>query len=116
MPERGSEKLDPENVMGSEKIEDREEKEGVFELKFDQKIVKHNLKMLFDDMEKLLLEESIGGNAGSIEIDGKKYPCAVANGYVSQTTGEIVVFGNIQDIKNPEILKNNLGITLRSLF
>ena len=75
-------------------------------------VTEHNSQMLNHDMLRLLEAESIGGNAGSIEIDGKKYSCAAANGFANPDTGEIIMFGNIQDIPR-DIVKNNIGFTLR---
>ncbi len=80
-----------------------------------KEIVQHNLKMLEKDILELLRRESMGGNAGAVEIDGKKYSCAAANGYANQETGKIAAFGNIQDI-DEEVLKNNLKFTLRVAF
>ncbi len=79
---------------------------------YDRGVVEHNLKMLKEDMWELLKEESMGGNAGSIEVNGKRYPCAAANGYANSKTGEIIIFGNIQDI-DQKIVKSNSHITLR---
>lgn len=74
--------------------------------------VLHNLDMLQHAMTKLLLVESMGGNAGAVTIDGIKYACAAANGYANPETGEIVVFGNSQNIDD-DIIKNNMEFTLR---
>ncbi len=79
----------------------------------DREIVTHNIEMLNKDMLDLLGGESIGGNAGDVEIDGKFYSCAGANGYADKKTGKIIVFGNIQDIKDKNIIENNLDFTLR---
>lgn len=81
-------------------------------LRENKKIIAYNLKMFKTDMNDLLMKESFGGNAGSIEVNGKKYSCAAANGYANSKTGEIVAFGNSQDI-DPKISKNNVQITLR---
>ncbi len=53
-------------------------------------------------MEHLLAHESIGGNAGS----WKGMPCQAANFYYSKWTGEIITFGNPQEV-SPEIKENN---------
>ncbi len=81
----------------------------------DEKIVEHNLRMLKKDMHQVLNSESIGGNAGSIEVEGKRYPCVATNGYVDSKTGEIVAFGNFQNI-DKETVKNSAEITLRISF
>ena len=75
----------------------------------------HNLDMLNKDMQELLMGESLGGNAGFVEIEGKKYSCAAANGYVNPETGKIVAFGNIQDVP-PEIVRRNIPFTLKVAF
>lgn len=64
----------------------------------EQKIVLHNLEMLNTAMQTLLSSESIGGNAGKCEIDGKRYQCAAANGFADKITGKIMAFNN--DVKN----------------
>lgn len=83
-------------------------------LEYDPKIVAHNLNMLNKDMVKLLLIESIGGNADSVEIEGKRYLCGGANGYANKNNGEIIIFGNIQDVgKNTKDNTDNSDFTLR---
>jgi len=69
----------------------------------DKEIVSHNLAMMEKDMKQLSIEESIGGNAGSVIIEGKSYDCAGLNGYADKQTGMILAFGNFQDI-SPEII------------
>ncbi len=64
----------------------------------DEDVVASNLALMRTKMIKHLNTESIGGNAGSVEIDGKCYSCAAANMYVDCATGRILVFGNIQNI------------------
>lgn len=64
--------------------------------------VDRNMLMLKDKMVRLLMDESIGGNAGKIEIDGEYFPQAAANGLVDAETGEIIVFGNPQDTRDQE--------------
>ncbi|OGN08706.1 MAG: hypothetical protein A3J46_06560 [Candidatus Yanofskybacteria bacterium RIFCSPHIGHO2_02_FULL_41_11] len=78
----------------------------------DKVVVGHNLGMLTKDMVDLLNTESIGGNAGEAEINGKKYRCGAANGFANPETGEIVVFGNIQNIPK-DIVIENVEFTLR---
>ncbi len=75
-------------------------------------IVEHNVGMLNRDMQDLLSLESIGGNAGTVEIAGKTYPCGAANGYANRETGEIVIFNNVQDVPE-EIVESNAEFTLR---
>lgn len=78
----------------------------------DTKILEHNLKMLNKEMLAFINQESFGGNAGSVEIDGKRYPCAGANGYADPRTGEIKIFGNIQNIPK-DIARENVAFSLR---
>jgi len=59
--------------------------------------IEENLEKMRSEMGELLLEESMGGNAGSVEIRGKKFPCAVANGACDTRTVKILAFGNIGD-------------------
>ena len=79
----------------------------------NEAVVAHNLEMLNRDMINLLNVESIGGNAGTADIDGKKYSCGTANGYANPQTGQIIVFDNIQDIRDKKIIEENAGFTLR---
>jgi len=76
-------------------------------------VIEHNLTMMDEDMQKLLNTESIGGNAGVVEIDGKKHSAAGANGYEKPENGEIMMFGNFQDIKDRSITEDNAKFTLR---
>lgn len=61
-------------------------------------LLKHNLKMMGSDMHRLLFSESIGGNAGAYESNGIYYSCGAANLNVNPETGEIMAFGNFQNI------------------
>ncbi|MEX2029158.1 MAG: hypothetical protein WD963_01605 [Candidatus Paceibacterota bacterium] len=76
-----------------------------------QIIIDDNLAMMKDSMQKLLMFESMGGNAGSTRIGNKHYSCAVANGYVDNQ-GKIMAFGNIQDLSQ-EIITNNNPFSFR---
>ena len=84
-------------------------------LEENTKIVESNFNMLKKDMIKLLGEESIGGNAGNIKIDGKECPCGATNGFADPATGRIVAFGNFQDL-DKEIVKQNAEFTLIIAF
>ena len=64
----------------------------------DERIISHNLDEMRSDMMRLLTVESIGGNAGFVEIGGRKLPCAAARGFADGETGEIITFGNYQNI------------------
>ena len=64
----------------------------------DERIISHNLGEMRSSMMRLLTVESIGGNAGFVEIGGRKLPCAAARGYADGETGEIMAFGNYQDL------------------
>jgi hypothetical protein len=70
-----------------------------------------NLGKLEKDMKSLLVDESFGGNAGNVEIAGKRFSCAAANGYVVREAGEVVLFTNDQmpEIELPEELKKHLA-------
>jgi len=61
-------------------------------------VVEKNLEKMTSnndgDMPPLLQEESYGGNAGF----WKGHSCAAANFHYNPQTGEIIVFGNIQDL------------------
>ena len=70
-----------------------------------QRIINNNLLSMKTNMRELLFKESIGGNAGKVEIDDKVWPCCAANGYADKETGEILVFGNTQDV-SPDIYQN----------
>lgn len=76
-------------------------------------ITAKNISMLNRDMKSLLLRESFGGNAGSIEINGERYSCAGANGYADPDTGEIIIFANIQNISDRSIIDNKTSFSLR---
>ncbi|MEW6407515.1 MAG: hypothetical protein AB1465_02385 [Patescibacteria group bacterium] len=56
------------------------------------------------EMNNLLAFESMGGNAGGVEMEGRYYPCIGMNGYFDRHTGEIKVFGNIQEV--PEEIRD----------
>ena len=88
------------------------EKISIAETGPDRVGVSHNLGMLTKDMIDLLNTESIGGNAGEAEINGKKYKCGAANGFANPETGKIVMFGNIQNIPK-DIVSENVEFTLR---
>jgi hypothetical protein len=63
-----------------------------------EQIISHNLDEMRSSMMRLLTVESIGGNAGFAEIGGRKIPCGAARGYADGKTGEIITFGNFQNI------------------
>ena len=69
----------------------------------EEAIVAGNLKKMQTEMVDLLLLESFGGNAGRYEIEGKTFPCAGANAHFNRLTGEIVAFGNLQDLVIQEV-------------
>src|SRR3989338_5608370 len=75
-------------------------------------IVAHNLQMMEEDMQILAGNESMGGNAGSLIIEGKPCSCSGLNGYADRETGRILAFGNPQNI--PQEIKNkSVGFTFR---
>jgi len=58
-------------------------------------VVRDNVRLMDTAMVGLLMTESIGGNAGSVVIDGKRYPAAGANAMVNRFSGKITGFGNM---------------------
>src|SRR3990172_6527278 len=56
----------------------------------DERIISHNFDEMRSSMMRLLTVESIGGNAGFVEIGGRKLPCAAARGFADGETGEIL--------------------------
>lgn len=72
---------------------------------YDLKIIEHNFEEIAKGGVHQLLDESLGGNAGTTELDGKEYHCCAANGYAKADTGEIIMFGNFQDV--PIDIRNN---------
>jgi hypothetical protein len=82
-----------------------EKEAGIYSVEeADEIVVQKNLKKMNGEMMELLMSESIGGNAGTVEVDGKEYVCAAANGYADRETGEIYIFENYQNI--PENIKD----------
>ena len=69
-----------------------------------EKLIAHNLDEMGSPMMRLLTVESIGGNAGFAEINGRKIPCAAARGFADAQTGEIIDFGNFQNV--PRKIRN----------
>ena len=70
----------------------------------DESILSHNLVEMRSSMMHVLTDESIGGNAGKIEIGGRTFSCAAARGFADAETGKIIAFGNYQDL--PENIRN----------
>lgn len=104
----------PENRGLEQELEQQPEIPEAEIESYDQKIIESNLKIFVEDMEKLLYEESWGGNAGVVKVDGKNRSCAAANGFIDSMTGEIVAFCNFPgDLKDPKIVKDKLQIALR---
>lgn len=71
-------------------------------------IIEQNLEKMRSpngEMRRVIKDESVGGNAGSAEIDGERFPCLGVNAFYDRQTGEIKAFGNIQSIR-PEIVDN----------
>jgi hypothetical protein len=71
--------------------------EGVPE-EIDMILQRRNYNLMNEEMVKILRTESIGGNAGTTQIGEKWFACAAANGYADSVTGEILAFGNSQDL------------------
>ncbi len=74
----------------------------------DEKIVKKNIKLMQSRKRggfiQLVLTESMGGNAGAYG----KFPNIGANFFFDPNTGEIIAFGNIQEM-SPEVREKYLG-------
>lgn len=81
----------------------------------DDPAVVHNLAQMNGPMIRLLKNESLGGNAGRANLGGRFYSCAAANGYADPLTGQIVVFGNVQDVP-PDVRAGNAAFTLKVAF
>jgi len=64
------------------------------EHEFDEAVVEVNLRRISSEMLDFLKTESMGGNAGEIEIEGKKQPLLGVNGYAERQTGVIIGFSN----------------------
>lgn len=60
--------------------------------------VSDNVAFMNDQMIKQNRSESIGGNAGAVELDGVLYPTMGANGYVDPATGRLTAFGSPQSL------------------
>jgi hypothetical protein len=73
----------------------------------DERILAHNLEEMGSAMMRLLNVESIGGNAGFVKIRGRTVPCAAARGLADVQSGEILAFGNYQDI--PKKIRDTRG-------
>ncbi len=81
----------------------------------DMILQRRNYNLMNKEMIRLLSNESMGGNAGSIQIEGKNYSCSGANLYVDSETGEIVVFGNSQDL-DPKLMEGKNLVTFKVAF
>ncbi len=77
------------------------------------RIVAENVGKMNGEMMGLLMSESIGGNAGEVDVAGKRYPAAGANALVDRMTGQIVAFGNGLSSGRKEI---DVPIILRVAF
>lgn len=64
----------------------------------EESILSHNLLQMRSSMMRVLLDESIGGNAGTVVIGGKPFSCAAARGFADAHSGKIIAFGNYQDV------------------
>lgn len=58
------------------------------------------------------MEESIGGNAGSITVGNKNILCGAVNAVIDAQSGMIVQFGNWQHL-DPEVRTQHPGVTFR---
>ncbi len=92
-----------------EKFEEEQHRESL------EEIIERNLLMMGDPLDQLRSSESLGGNAGSVVIDGKKYSCCGLNGYADKDSGEIIAFGNSQDVPR-EIIDRHRPFTFREAY
>jgi len=70
----------------------------------EEGILSHNLLQMRSSMMRVLMDESVGGNAGTIEMGGKPFSCAAARGFADAHSGKIIAFGNYQDV--PENIRS----------
>ena len=77
-----------------------------------EKIIRGNVHTIDMQLRSLLSSESIGGNAGRVVIDGTRFNCGGANGFLNPATGEILIFENIQNVPL-EIRKRGTEFTFR---
>ncbi len=71
----------------------------------EEEVLKRNSELLEGRFREVVGEESVGGNAGSVRINGKNFGCAAANGMANPDTGELLVFGNSQNLTAKERAK-----------
>ena len=64
----------------------------------EEAILSHNLLQMRSSMTRVLMDESVGGNAGTIEMGGKRFSCAAVRGFADAHSGKIIAFGNYQDV------------------
>ena len=81
----------------------------------DDAVVASNLAEMDGPMMRLLETESIGGNAGRVKLGGTYYACAAANGYSDPQSGQIVQFGNSQNVSQ-DILDTCAAFTVRVAY
>lgn len=79
--------------------------EGLQNEELEIQVPQENLRIMNSLMQDTLYRESVGGNAGSVQIEGVAYSCAAANFYINKETGKIVIFGNFQSI--PERIRDD---------
>lgn len=82
------------------------------ELPLSEGIIERNLHLMRTEMKTLLDDESIGGNAQSLVINGRKCPCAAVNGVIDTTNGAMKAFSNHRFSRDFE----EAGIVLRVAF
>ena len=70
----------------------------------EEAILSHNLLQMRSSMMRVLMDESMGGNAGTVQIGGKPFSCAAARGFADASSGKIMAFGNYQDV--PESIRS----------
>lgn len=81
----------------------------------DTPVLASNLSQMNTAMLGVLRNESLGGNAGRVNLGGRCYSCAAANGYADPTSGRILAFGNVQDVRS-DVKAGNAEFTLKVAF
>ncbi len=64
----------------------------------NESITQRNLQKMDSEMLDVLAKESLGVNAGAHMLNDENCVCGGVRGYVKTDSGEIVTFGNIQDL------------------
>lgn len=77
--------------------------------------IEHNSRILDRDLSVFMGIESVGGNAGTVELDGQKYACGAATLWVDRASAEILMIANVQRVPL-SVEQEAVEITLRVAF